>query len=365
MRYSIFILCLLVSCFGIAQEKGRSEYTSDVSYFYGTIINHNKDISHLIREHPQGLVVGFQKKTFGNKRWEQEYNYPDWGGSFLYHKSFNETLGDNYGIYAHYNFYFFKRNLQFRVAQGIAYTTNPFDLQDNFKNNAYGSRILSTTYFLLQYKKENIYKNLGFQAGLLLSHYSNGNIKAPNSSTNTIAASLGLVYSINNDTINVYKKEKVPKVKESVKLNVVFRAGVNESDYLNLGQHPFFVGSVFADKRVSYKSTLQLGADVFFSKTLEKEIEYLSVAFPNGSVSGEEDSKRIGLFVGHELRISKVAIVSHFGYYVYYPYDFEGRTYIRVGIKYYITPKVFAVTTLKAHGAKAEGIEFGVGMRLF
>jgi hypothetical protein len=144
----------------------------------------------------------------------------------------------------------------------------------------------------------------------------------------------------------------------------VIRGGLNESDYLNLGQHPFFVISAFADKRLSYKSTLQLGADFFYLPFLKKEIEYLSIAFPSAGVEGDEDFKRVGIFAGHELHINKLAVVSQVGYYVYYPYDFEGRTYFRVGLKYYLTEKLFSAITLKSHGAKVEGVEFGVGIRI-
>ena len=52
------------------------------------------------------------------------------------------------------------------------------------------------------------------------------------------------------------------------------------------------------------------------------------------------------------------------GYYVYYPYDFEGKLYNRVSIKRYFGDKVFGVVSLKSHGAAAEAVEFGIGVRL-
>jgi hypothetical protein len=52
------------------------------------------------------------------------------------------------------------------------------------------------------------------------------------------------------------------------------------------------------------------------------------------------------------------------GYYIYYPYDFEGRIYNRIGLKRYFGDKIFGAITLKSHGAKAEGVEFGIGVRL-
>jgi len=49
---------------------------------------------------------------------------------------------------------------------------------------------------------------------------------------------------------------------------------------------------------------------------------------------------------------------------VYYPFDFEGRTYLRIGLKRYFGKKLFGAITLKTHGAKAEAVEIGIGVRL-
>ena len=46
------------------------------------------------------------------------------------------------------------------------------------------------------------------------------------------------------------------------------------------------------------------------------------------------------------------------------PADFEGRVYERIGLKRYFGDNFFGAITLKAHGAKAEAVEFGVGVRL-
>ena len=78
---------------------------------------------------------------------------------------------------------------------------------------------------------------------------------------------------------------------------------------------------------MSHVSAIQLGVDVFFSKFLEELIYYKSVSFPEENVSGDEDYERVGLFAGHELFINKMSVVTQLGYYIYYPFDFEGRMY--------------------------------------
>ena len=359
-------ICVLMFsvCFVFSQDKTHS-YSLEVNQFYGSILKHNPDISHLITDHPNGIILSYNKKSYGFEDWESRYNYPDVGYSFIYQDMRNEHLGENYSLYAHYNFYFLKRNLMFRIGQGIAYTTKPYDKETNFKNNAYGSDLLSTTYMMLNYRKENIIDGFGFQAGLSLIHYSNANVKAPNNSTNTLAFNIGVTYLLDakNEPEYVESTEE-KKFTEKIKYNIAFRTGVNESDIIGTGQHPFYILSAYADKRISRKSAIQLGTDVFYSEFLKELIYFYSVAYPERNISGDEDFKRVGVFVGNELFINKMSIETQLGYYVYYPFDFEGQTYMRIGFKRYFGDTFFGAVTLKTHAAKAEAVEFGIGVRL-
>lgn len=365
MNLKVFLCTLLVFGCCFAQEEGRfKESTLDITPFYGTILKHDPNLSHLITSHPEGVILSYNRKTNGQKEWEEAFNYPDLGYSFIYQDLKNTTLGRNYGIYAHYNFYFLKRNLQLRIGQGIAYTTNPYDKEQNFRNNAYGSHILSSTYLEFNYYKENVIKGLGFKAGLSLIHYSNANFRAPNLSTNTLAFNAGFTYTLGDEGPVEYLHPEKKKIEEPIKYNFAFRTGLNESDEIGSGQFPFYIFSAYADKRLGNRSALQFGADVFFSNFLKQLIRFQGTSFPELNVSGDEDFKRVGIFVGHELFINKLSIVAQLGYYVYYPFDFEGRVYNRVGLKRYFSDKIYGAVTLKSHGAAAEAVEFGVGIRL-
>lgn len=346
-------------------QKDPKLFSLDVNTFYGTILEHNPDISHLITDHPTGMILAYNRKTYGFKPWESRYNYPDWGFSFVYQDMKNENLGDNYGLHAHYNFYFLKRQVMFRIGQGIAYNTNPYDKENNFINIAYGTHILSSTYVMLNYKKENIFKGFGLQTGISVVHYSNANFRAPNTSTNTFTFNIGANYVLDPESEpNFIPSTESKKYTEKIRYNFALRSGINESDINGMGRYPFLVLSGYADKRLSRKSAVQFGTDAFFSEFLKELIYYNSVAFPEFDVTGDEDWKRIGVFVGHELFINRLSLITQLGYYIYYPYDFEGRVYNRIGLKRYFGDKMFGAITLKSHSAKAEAIEFGIGLRL-
>ncbi len=366
MRQLFFLLVLLVPALGISQKgEAPKKYVLDVNQFHGSILLHNPDISHLIGAHPGGLILGWSKKRYGHEEWEAALGYPDTGFTFVYQDMNNPTLGKHFGLYAHYNFYFLKRNLQFRIGQGVAYNTNPYDRDTNFRNNAYGSHLLSTTMVMLNYHRENIIGGLGAKAGISLLHYSNANFKAPNTSTNTMALNLGLTYDLDGGREYGYLEPgPTNKITEPIRYNLALRGGVNQSDVIGSGSYGFWILSAYADKRLGRMSALQLGADFYNSHFLKELIRFQSTSFPELEVEPGTDHKRVGLFLGHELFINKMSVVAQLGYYVYYPFDFEGRMYNRVGLKRYFGDRVFGAITLKSHGAKAEAVEFGMGVRL-
>ncbi len=356
------LLLLLISLCSYAQEGG---FAIDANYFYGNIIPHNKTIKHLITGHPDGVLLSFNSRTFGQKEWHQAYNFPDVGFSLHYEDLKNSSLGEMYGLYGHYNFYFLNRTLQLRIAQGLAYNTNPYDRETNFRNYAYGMHLMPSTYFLLNYDKLAIWNGLGVKAGLLFVHHSNANIKAPNTSTNTFAINAGVSYSFGE------KQERITTIKDSVfnyseriKYNIVFRGGVNESDVIGSRQYGYYAVSAYADKRIGRYSAFQLGGDFFWPKYLKEYIAYKSVSYPEENIKAGTDYRKAGVFAGYELFINRFSAEAQAGAYVYAPFKEPGTLYQRVGLKYYAYKNIFAAMTLKTHGAKAEVLEFGVGIRL-
>ncbi len=368
MKNILTLLLLVFSTIVSGQEETSSKAnTFDVNYTYGVIWNHNPNILHLITGHPEGVLLSWNRKTFGKKEWEQRFNYPDIGVSFNYHNLKNKNLGDTYSLYTHYNFYFLKRNLMLRTGIGVSLASNPYDHETNNRNVAFGSRLLNSTYLMLNYKKESLFNTpFGIQAGFGITHYSNGNYKSPNTSVNVISANIGLSYNLNYQKIHTYLHTELDSksFKESFAYNVALSGGINQGDVIGIKQFPFYVVAAYADKRIGRFSGFQLGAEIFLSKFLKEEIKYNAVAYPNRNIDPDTDYKRVGVFVGHELWVNKMTFITQVGYYVYYPYSFEKRIYGRLGFKRYFGKRYFGMINLKVHGAAAEAIEFGIGIRL-
>lgn len=358
--FALILLPILVN----AQDNSQ-HYDVEVNVLRGNIMAQSSDLNHLITGHPEGLMVNFTKKTFGEKEWESLYNFPEYGAYFLFQDFKNEILGKNYAVGLFYNFYMLNRNLQFKMATGIAMTTNPYDKVTNSKNNAFGSKFMSNIDLGLAYKKTNLVGNFGFEAGFLFTHYSNGRTKSPNSGINTYNLNLGVNYAIEDAPIKLPDTlQSTEKLTEPIRYNMVLRSGINESSIVNSGQHPFYHVGFYADKRISRKSALQLGTEIFFSNYNKDFIKYQAVAYPEKNLDPNTDYKRAGVFIGHELFINRLSIETQLGYYVYQPFKFDIPVYDRLGLKYYISKKIFTGVSLKTHLFLAEAVEFVIGARI-
>lgn len=361
----IYFLFLGFSLTVFAQKD--NPFSVEASYLRGNVLPHTEDMYHLVNGHPQAFLLTVVKRTDGSSEWHRAYNYPDYGGYFLYQDFKSQPLGENYSAGALYNFYFWKRRLQFQLAQGIAVTTNPYDKVENSKNKAFGSRIMANTNIGFAYDNQQLFKNVGFHAGILFTHYSNGRVKSPNSGINTYVLNLGVNYNFSEDFKRQPDTTSVKKsYKEPMHYNFVFRTGINESPIVNSGQYPFYHVGFYADKRLNRKTALQLGAELFLTKSIEEYIKYFAIAYPENEnpIDADTDYKRVGIFIGHELIINRISLEAQVGYYVYQPFKKDIPIYDRVGVKYHFTKNVFGGFTIKTHMFLAEALEFGIGYRI-
>lgn len=151
MKNILFILLVFTPLFVFSQFEKNNHSTLQVDYIYGKIIKHKNVISHLAVSHPEGFILSWNKKATSENNDLVHYNYPDFGYSFIYHDFKNPILGKSYALQVNYSFYFRnharKNQFYLKLGQGIAYVTDPFDLESNNKNNAFGSHLLANINF--------------------------------------------------------------------------------------------------------------------------------------------------------------------------------------------------------------------------
>lgn len=363
MRHAIILLTFGLLQVGLIyaqeQESGRSW---SLFYHNGPIIEHNPDLGQLIEQHTQGVMLQYNIQTAGTKDWQQRYNYPDYGLSLYYVDLGNTVLGENLAVYGHYNFYMANRRLVLTVATGIGYNTNPYDPNTNFRNIAFGSHLMSTSMLGFRYVNPRLVGGIGIEAGLQFVHFSNGRLRTPNTSANMLSLAVG--FNLSSKEVRHFEKDaRLSAVSDRWRYNIALLGGLNEINVIGLDRKPFLGLQVFVDKRISYKSSFLFGVDMVVSGAIREFINYRSIAFPEEGIRANDDNKQVGVFAGYELRISQTAIFAHLGYMVYYPVPFEGRVYNRLGLKRYLGQQWYATASVKAHAAKAEALEFGVGFK--
>jgi len=340
----------------------------DVDAFYGFALEHDKSLKTAIQGNPYGLIIAYNLKTNEEKDWLAYYNYPEFGFSTLYQNTNSDILGEMYGLYSHYNFYLNNRNskhkLQLRFAVGLGYITKPYDKITNAFNYTLSTSIAGSAYIKFNYQRAFFKNKLGFQTGISLIHFSNAAFRNPNLGLNTLAATIGVNYNLQSDEITYPSAKKQPKEHHKFGYNFIFRTGLNESKIPNSGQFPFYVATFMMGKKLNYKSTLNFGTDYFKADFLNKYYNDEKELASGTASDINHKTDRIGLFVGHDLKINKISLVTQLGYTLYSPNIYVTRIYERVGLKHQFNKHFFTELTLKLNLFRAEGLEFGFGYRL-
>ena len=245
-----------------------------------------------------------------------------------------------------------------RLGCGLGWISKTFDRIENHKQIAIGSHLNAAIQINFESKiklSQRLYSN--FDIGL--THFSNGSFELPNLGINNASASIGLNYYLTPvKTANRIIPELLP-ANRTVQYDLLVAAGSHAVDVV--GQTHFFSStlSFAALKQVSDKRLLGLGVDVFYDPGLKQLMIRDSIAF-----HGNMDAIRSGIYFDHEQVVGKTNILFQVGIYTIDAYKGDGMIYDRLGFKYHFNEKYFINLTLKAHLAKANYVEWGVGIKI-
>lgn len=329
----------------------------------GFIIAHSPRVKHLVTAHPTGLELNLQRQLTGRAPWHAWYRYPKAGLALVYYDYHNPVLRHSFAASVYLSKAFWRsqrQELSFRLGTGVGYFPFPFDRETNHKNTFVSSRLNATIQLRAEYDVA-LTPKLGLLLGLGLNHYSNGATAKPNLGVNIPTLVLGLNYHQQRHftPLPVDAAAEQPADLGRNFLNLSLSAGVkqrNESDRTR-----YWVNGVTlaAGRRVNRKSTLLVGLDGFYDRSLLAEQRDTTRA-------GRPllDIKKAGAFVGHELLFGRLAVVTHLGFYLYNPYKSNNFYYERIGLKYHFTRQLFGAMDLKVHRGSADVLEWKLGLKL-
>jgi hypothetical protein len=325
------------------------------------ILAHTHAVAQLAASHPSGFELNAQRQTTGAAAWHGWYKYPKVGLALLYYDYQNPVLGQSYAatVYISKPFYRTQRqDLSFRLGTGIAWFTNPFDIQTNRKNTIVSSALNATLQMRVEYDYA-LSQHIGLLLGLGLNHYSNGATTKPNFGVNMPTVVLGLNYHQQRPAPTAAHLAPTPPDVGHTFLLLSMSLGYKQLDVGDYTKSLVSSATVAVGRRVNRKSNLVAGVEGFYDRSL--------LAAQRDTARNQDklvDVKKAGIFLGHELLFGRLAFISHLGFYVYNPYKSNSFYYERLGLKYHFTNVVFGAIDLKVHGGTADVIEFKAGVKL-
>ncbi len=332
------------------------------AYVQGSIIlAHTAAIRHLVDSHPTGFEINLQRQTTGAAPWHGWYKFPKVGLALTYYDFHNPVVGYIFAVSPYLSKSFSRgarHDFSFRLGAGLAYLTNPYNQETNHKNTIASSALNATLQMRFEYDYA-LTPHLGLLAGVGLNHYSNGATTKPNFGVNLPSVVLGLNYHEQRPAPHV--KDYAPAPAEIGRNFFNFSTSLGYKQRTESDHRKYLVNSLTAvvGRRVNRKSNLLLGIEGFDDRSLKAQLEDSTRA------GGKRpDTKKVGVFVGHELLFGRLAFVSHLGFYAYSPYKSSTVYYERLGLKYQLSNPLFGAIDLKLHGGKADVIEFKVGVKL-
>ncbi len=335
---------------------------------YGFVVPHTNQMTHLIQGHSYGIFASYYRPVNNTAMWHSAYNYPEQGVDIGYINTGNlRQLGSQFAIkywldlplnrYRPEKTTFSNKGFHhwLGLGLGVGYATKVWDLETNHQSSVLGSKI--NTSLNLQYAVRLMkFRQNEIRFGLRISHFSNGAFQLPNLGTNNAAIFLSY-HHIENDGMEIKRQEVI--VPEKYRFTISLSGGLKEIPPPT--GHKFGIGifTLLGERRITYKSSLGFGTDVFYNSSLQTLMERRE----DGPVK-KVDAMQNGLFFSYTLHFDDFELKMQQGVYLRDLWKVDGTLYHRFGLRYRINAKWFASLMLKTHFAKADFGEFGFGYTL-
>lgn len=332
-----------------------------INVLRGFLQPHNEDVKHLTYGRPFGFEIHYSKRTLGGEAWHNRFNKPDMGFSLTYFNTDMAPTGLLWSGLAYMEFHLIRTrfgSFTFRPAAGLTYATKTYDREKNNLNNVISSKLTYSMQGRFGFHIP-ITERWLFYPSVTFSHASNGSLKLPNAGINIVSANVGVAYFFHERSV---PEEVIPEKPLATRLHYNFLiSGAAKELYPTGGpKYGYWTIRAYVDKPLSRVSRLIGGFDLINNLAKKEQVRR------NQEVTGKVDHKRIAVLIGHELVISKISIMTQFGYYLYRPFkeDDDPDYYQRYGLKYYFTERIYATSMLKTFIGRADTFDFGIGVRL-
>lgn len=365
LKYGLIYFCVIFFSIKITaqntfKKKDSSIISMETKVHYGFIMPHHKYIQYLSTGHFTAFELNVGKQTNGRKKWHQLYNYPYIGLSFWTANMANpEVLGSVYTLYPYLNFNLVdhrKLDFNFRFGTGIAYITKKFEPFDNYKNLLIGTN-LNVAISLLYELKWAIQQHIQLSTGVGMTHFSNGALKMPNLGINIPTVNVGVAYLLNtNKPFFVPTESLCNKDTTKFEIQSIVSGGIKEIYPACGDKFGVFSWSNSLIKTWSLKRKIGVGIDLFWEFSNIRSLKRQGI-----EVKHAYEVIKPGVHVLHQLRFSRLSLVTQIGFYIYAKDKSDGPIYDRLALQYKLNNNILLNVALKTHFAKADFVEWGIG----
>ena len=337
----------------------KNNYITTIKYHKGVVLPHHQSIVYLRKSSIEAMEINFGFIPSHERKWAALYNQPEIGLG-LYHGNLgnDDVWGNVTSLFPYINFHLYKKgwfHLTNQLGLGVAYNNTVFHPTKNYKNTLISSKI--NAFFSLSLNTElSISSQWQLMAGFGLKHISNGASKKPNSGINILTSHFGIKYALNKRSAIAYSKIKNYAKLEN-EYSITWNHGRTQAKENDL--HRYYISNLSANYAIGInaKQRLGFGIDLFYNEAANR-----------GNWNYEpktefEDRISQGFHISHDLIISDFTLMIQLGVYTLYKTEQEAAIYSRVGLRYNLGQHFFTNFNLKAHGGKAQNLEWGIGYR--
>lgn len=373
MRNFFFAAALFTCIHACAQKENYDsllQLNIAARYHSGFIFAHNVHVQNTKGLHPYGFELEYAYLKTDSATVDKFKCYPNLGLSFTYVNYDSSLLGKGYSLS-----YFLEPNyrlgnnlrMNFRVAAGLSYLTNPHDPVKNPTNESYSGHVNS---FLqvgigLSYP---LSRHISIYSMANFFHDSNGGFKLPNAGVNYINASIGLQYYQYSTHLPVYTKVRDTSWKHHrthVDASVFYSPKDGYSSIDSSAERKFVLGtSVQIVKQVSNLDALTAAAEVYYDDALR--------SIKDVWVKDNSSATLAGVLIGHQFLLNRFTFSQQLGVYVFKQtktYDTQYQNlfhtiYHRWGLNYKLNDHWYAGIMLLAHNQIADFIDARITYRI-
>ncbi|WP_372643570.1 acyloxyacyl hydrolase [Ancylomarina sp.] len=358
MKLTLLILTPLLFNFVLQAQDASSQkrYSIGLSYHQGLFVPKNQYINYLIQDKISAFELKLALRPTPQKPWVKQFAVRKLGLGY-YQGTLGNTasLGEVKSLVPFIQFGI-KSWKQFQintdVGIGIAKMTKYFDPVNNYSNKLIGSKY--NTHIKLGLEANYSLSQFDLTYGIVFSHFSNGSRKHPNDGLNIVTGSVGINYRFGKATQTTTQPRTYSKLRDE------FTAIINQAwrEVSHQDPHTYYISIINLSytKGINSRQRIGGGVDLFYDESTDRGY------WTRTPRTSFKDRISQGVFLSHELVISKVSFITHIGFYsLYHTKPDNNPFYNRLGFRYKFSKHLLANLSLKGYLGSSDFIEMGIG----